>query len=99
MVQRARRKQHLASRPGDSGPWVTVCDRDVQDDAVVTALEDAQATVDAHADQVCAHCQRLLLMAAAVASIAHLLPRVVPAPAAAPVPERLAPVIPIRRTA
>ena len=95
MVQRPRRKMHLASRH-DAGAWVTVCDRYVAADAAVTPLED-QATVTAHADQVCVHCHRLLLMAAAVAHIAHLLPQM-PAPEQQPA-ERLAPVTPIRRTA
>lgn len=65
LVQRPRRKMHLASRTPD-GAWLTVCDRDVAADARVTELDDALGTIDGHADQVCVHCHRLILMAAYV---------------------------------
>lgn len=105
MVQRPRRRMHLASRPGDAGAWVTVCDRDVQADAAVTPLEDAAARPDVLADQVCVHCFRLLLMADVVAQITTLrvlAPALREQPTAEPQPipaPRLAPVTPIRRTA
>ena len=63
LVQRPRRKMHLAGRR--DGAWWAVCDRVVleQDDVVVTTLEDAVGTIDSRAGDVCQDCHRLILMA------------------------------------
>lgn len=68
LVQRPRRKMHLASLHG--AVWVTVCDLDVlADGAAVTTLQEAVGTIDSRAGDVCAHCHRLILMA----DVAHQL--------------------------
>jgi hypothetical protein len=64
LVQRPRRKMHLASAAGDA--WLTACDRDVAGDATVLQLEDALAGIEDRAGDVCAHCHRLILMAGLV---------------------------------
>lgn len=65
LVQRPRRKIHLASRH-DLGAWLTVCDREVAVDAAATPLEEALGTIDDRAGDVCVHCHRLILMAGVV---------------------------------
>jgi hypothetical protein len=66
LVQRPRRKVHLAGLSG--GLWLSVCDRVAlaPEGTTVTPLEDAVATIDGRASEVCTDCRRLILMADAV---------------------------------
>lgn len=63
LVQRPRRKIHLAGLAGDR--WLSVCDRVALplEGTTATPLEDAVGTIDEHAGQVCRDCHRLILMA------------------------------------
>lgn len=66
LVQRPRRKMHLAASSGRS--WLSLCDR-VElpiEGTPATALGDALGTIDEHAEHVCVDCRRLILFAAYV---------------------------------
>lgn len=64
LVQRKRRRMHVASISNGDRNWITICDLDVAADSAAFWSWDAEQAVEEHADQLCAHCHRMILMAA-----------------------------------
>lgn len=63
LVQRKRRRMHVASIGTGDPAWITICDLDVTADGAQFWSWDAEQAVEDHADELCAHCQRMILMA------------------------------------
>lgn len=63
LVQRPRRKMHVASIGPGEVAWTTICDRLVAADGAGFAMADAPEIGEEHAEQLCADCYRLVLLA------------------------------------
>lgn len=63
LVQRKRRRMHVASIGTHDTTWITICDLDVHADGAQFWSWDAEEAVEEHADQLCSHCHRMILMA------------------------------------
>lgn len=64
LVQRPRRKIHLASIGAGEAEWLTFCDLVVPAAGASFWTADAVQIADERAADVCAHCHRLLLLSA-----------------------------------
>jgi hypothetical protein len=62
LVQRPRRKAHLASIAAGETVWLAFCDRDIEADGALFWIDDAEEHADQHPDEVCAHCTRFILL-------------------------------------
>lgn len=62
LVQRPRRKMHLASIAAGDTEWLTYCDLIVQAPGANFWVEDSEQIADERPEQVCAHCARFILL-------------------------------------
>jgi hypothetical protein len=76
LVQRPRRRMHVASISAGDTNWVTICDRDVLADGAKFWVHDADTIIDDHADELCATCYRLVLFATVLVAGGIIVPKV-----------------------
>jgi len=62
LVQRPRRKIHLASIAAGDSVWLTFCDLIVAADGATFWIDDAEQIADERPSDVCAHCHRMILI-------------------------------------
>lgn len=63
LVQRPRRKIHLASIAAGDPEWLTFCDLFVTADGATFWIGDADTVAEEREEELCAHCHRLLMLA------------------------------------
>ena len=78
LVQRPRRKAHIASIAGGETTWLAICDRVVPADGASFWIYDAAEHVTEHGEQLCADCYRLVLLATLLLEQGDLLTTVAP---------------------
>jgi hypothetical protein len=74
LIQRPRRKKHLASTKPGLGYWATLCDRPIQLEGTDFApLQDVIGTIDRNDLTVCIECARMVVFAHVLAENPYLL--------------------------